>query len=150
MSQSFSAILLHVIFSTKDRAPDLSPDLRDRLFPYMGGILAETGAKPLLINGTGDHVHLLFSLPAALAFADVIRVLKANSSRWVHEQFPEHRRFAWQAGYGACSVSQSQRASVLQYIREQEQHHRRRNFQEEFTVFLRRHGIEFDPRLLWA
>jgi len=150
MPQSFTAILLHVIFSTKDRIPDLLPDLRERLFPYMGGILVETGAKPLLIDGTRDHVHMLFSLPAALAVADVIRVLKANSSPWVHQQFPERRRFAWQAGYGAFSVSPSLRASVLRYIAEQERHHRRMSFQEEFVAFLRRHGIESDPRFLWA
>ena len=103
---------MHVIFSTKDRAPDLSPEFAPRLFPYMGGILRECKGTALIINGPADHVHLLLSIPATVSVADMLRVLKANSSRWVHEQFPERKRFGWQAGYGAFTVSGSRSDDV--------------------------------------
>jgi REP element-mobilizing transposase RayT len=111
MPHTFASLLVHVIFSTKNRAPTLSADLASRLFPYMGGIVRERKGQPLIINGPADHVHLLLSIPAAESIADLLRVLKTNSSRWVHEQFPARRGFCWQAGYAAFTVSGS-RVSV--------------------------------------
>src|ERR1019366_5930033 len=107
MPHPFVSLLVHVVFSTKDRAPDLSPELANRLFPYMGGIVKELKGSPLIVNGPADHVHLLLSIPATTSIADLLRVLKANSSRWVHERFPAYKRFGWQAGYGAFTVSSS-------------------------------------------
>ena len=105
MPHSFTSLLVHAIFSTKNRAPELSPEIAGRLFPYMGGIVSERKGVPLIINGPADHVHLLVSIPAIESIAELLRVVKANSSRWVHEQFPAQRRFGWQAGYAAFTVS---------------------------------------------
>ncbi len=150
MPHTYTSLLVHVVFSTKDRAPDLSPDLAARLFPYMGGIVRECKGAALIINGPADHVHLLLSIPAAVSIADMLRVLKANSSRWVHEQFPERKRFGWQAGYGAFTVSGSRLGDVRNYIASQEEHHRRVSFQEEFLTLLRKHGLEYDVTDLWG
>ena len=149
MAHTFTNLSVHLIFSTKDRAPQIDAELAPRLFPYMGGILRESGTQPLLINGVADHVHLLIGLCATHALADVMRVLKTNSSRWVHEQWPARAGFAWQTGYGAFSVSYSNIDAVKAYIARQEEHHRSISFQEEFIAFLRRHQIEFDERYIW-
>jgi REP element-mobilizing transposase RayT len=140
MPHTYTNLLVHVIFSTKDRNPYLDADLRPRLFPYMGGILREMNVTPLAINGPADHVHGLLALPATASIADAMRVLKTNSSRWIHEQWPQRRGFAWQAGYGAFSVSRSNVEEVERYIARQEEHHRHVTFQEEFVAFLERHG----------
>jgi REP element-mobilizing transposase RayT len=149
MGHTFANLLVHVIFSTKGRAPMLNPDLRARLFPYMGGIVGELQSTALIINGPSDHVHLLLAMSASRAVADVMRVLKANSSKWVHEQSPSFSDFAWQSGYGAFSVSESNAKRVKQYIANQEVHHRTVSFQEEFVAFLKRHQISYDERYIW-
>jgi REP element-mobilizing transposase RayT len=150
MPHSFASLLFHVIFSTKNRLPDLSPELAVRLFPYMGGIVRERKGVPLIINGPADHVHLLVSVSAAESIAELLRVVKTNSSRWVHEQFPDQERFAWQAGYAAFTVSGSRAGDVRAYIAAQQEHHRRVSFQEEFLAFLRKHGLAYDERDLWG
>jgi len=150
MPHSFASLLIHVVFSTKDRQALLDPELTVRLFPYMGGIVRELRGTALAINGTADHVHLLLRIPAAVAVAEMLRVLKANSSRWVHEQFPAHARFAWQGGYGAFAVSQSNEGAVRGYIASQEEHHRKVSFQDEFLALLNKHGIVYDPREVWG
>jgi REP element-mobilizing transposase RayT len=150
MPHTFTSLLVHVVFSTKDRAPELSPELAVRLFPYMGGIVRECKGTALIINGPADHVHALLSIPATISIADILRVLKTNSSRWVHEQFPERKRFGWQAGYGAFTVSGSQSDDVRNYIASQEEHHRKVSFQEEFVTLLKKHGLEYDVRDLWG
>jgi REP element-mobilizing transposase RayT len=149
MAHTFSNLLVHVIFSTKDRRPHLDAELKPQLFAYMGGIIRELDSKLFIINGPADHVHLLISLSAKWSVADAMRVLKTNSSRWVHEQWPQRADFAWQTGYGAFSVSHSQRSKVWKYIEGQEEHHRTVTFQEEFVKFLKAHGIEYDERYIW-
>ncbi len=149
MAHSFANLLTHVIFSTKDRQPLIDDKLKPRLMAYLGGIVHELGGVALLINGPADHVHALVKLPHTFAVADAMRVIKTNSSRWVHETWPARRAFAWQAGYGAFSVSQSHVEAVRSYIAGQEEHHRRVTFQDEFLEFLRRHGIEYDERYIW-
>ena len=149
MTHTFSNLLTHVIFSTKDRFPLISSELKPDLLAYMGGIVRELDGKALTIGGTVDHVHLLVSLPPTLALADALRVLKANSSRWVHET-KGRSKFAWQAGYGAFSVSRSNMPKVIKYISEQEEHHRKVTFQEEFVAFLRKHEIAYDERYIWV
>jgi REP element-mobilizing transposase RayT len=148
MAHTFANLLTHVIFSTKDRQPLLTPDLRTDLLAYMGGIVRHIHGKLIDSNARPDHVHCLLSLPPALAVAEALRVIKSNSSLWVHETW--HRAaFAWQAGYGAFSVSQSNVPAVVKYIRDQEQHHRKISFQEEFIAFLKAHGIAYDERYIW-
>lgn len=144
MSHTYTNLLSHLVFSTKDRQPLIDPDLKPQLLPYMAGIIRNQGNKILSINAVEDHLHLLWELSPTWAFADAVRVLKANASKWVNEN--SHRRFAWQTGYGAFSVSQSNVPAVAHYIENQEQHHRRRTFEEEFLELLTRHGIAFDPK----
>ena len=150
MPHTFACLLVHVIFSTRDRTPDLSPELAGRLFPYMGGILRESHAVPLIINGPADHVHMLVSMAAKSSIADLLRVLKTNSSRWVHEEFPARRRFGWQAGYGAFTVSGSRSDDVRRYIASQESRHRTISFKEEFLALRKKHGLPHDASDIWT
>jgi REP element-mobilizing transposase RayT len=150
MPHSFASLLVHIILSTKNRLPDLSTELACRLFPYMGGIVRERKGVPLIINGPEDHVHLLVSLPATESVADLPRVVKTNSSRWVHEQFPAKSQFGWQTGYAAFTVSGSRAVGVKNYIATQQEHHRRVPFQKEFLTFLRKNGVAYDERDLWG
>jgi REP element-mobilizing transposase RayT len=143
MSHSFTNLLYHIIISTKERQPWLAPGLRPGLFACLGSLLKEEGGTPLLINGVADHVHILAKLKQDRAVADVVRAFKAHSSAWMHRQDASPAPFAWQTGYGAFTVSYSQVEVVRAYIRNQEEHHRRLAFQQEFRAFLRRHGIEF-------
>jgi REP element-mobilizing transposase RayT len=149
MGHTYTDLLAHVIFSTKDRAPLLDAELKARLFPYMGGILRELGATPLLINGPADHAHLLVVSPAKVALSELVGKLKANSSGWVHREFPERKSFAWQTGYAAFSVSHSQKETVLRYIANQEEHHLKLTFKEELAMFLKKHEIGYDERYVF-
>ncbi len=146
MPNSYTSLNYHVIFSTRDRAPHIAADLGARLFEYIGGIVREQGGRLLGAGGTLDHVHLLMSLHPQRSLSDVLRELKAGSSRWVHETQPDKMEFAWQDGYGAFSVSQSNLDQVKAYISKQDEHHRRKSYQEEFVEFLRRHDIPYDER----
>ncbi|HET9493334.1 MAG TPA: transposase, partial [Chloroflexia bacterium] len=125
------------------------PQIRDELFTYMGGLVRECRAVPIVINGMPDHVHMLVSLPSTLAVAVLVREVKANSSRWVHERWPQRRTFSWQAGYGAFGVNHASREQVERYINNQEEHHRKMSFEAEFRALLRKHEIDFDERYLW-
>jgi len=148
MAHTFADLLTHVIFSTKDREPFVTPDIRPDLLAYMGGIVRNLHGKMIDSNARPDHIHCLLSLPPILAVADALRLLKTNSSLWVHET-RGRPAFAWQIGYGAFSVSRSTVPAVLKYIRNQDQHHRKITFQEEFIIFLKRHGISYDERYIW-
>ena len=150
MPHSYTSCLLHCVFSTKERRPQITPDLRERLHHYIGGIARQHNATPLAVGGAEDHVHVLISLPATMAIAKTLQLMKGGSSKWVHDTFPEHRGFAWQQGYGAFSVGVSQAEGTVAYIRGQEEHHRTRTFKEEFIAFLEKHGIEYDPEFLWG
>ncbi|HEX4262841.1 MAG TPA: IS200/IS605 family transposase [Verrucomicrobiae bacterium] len=149
MAHTFTNLLTHIIFSTKDRMPMLDAHLKERLLPYIGGIFRELGATPLLINGPTDHRHVLTVLPARIAVSEILNKVKTNSSRWVHKEFPNQRTFAWQTGYAAFSVSSSQKEAVLEYIANQEEHHRKISFKEEFVSFLKKHEIEHHEKYLW-
>ena len=148
MAHTFTNLLTHVIFSTKDCLPLLTPDLREDMLAYLGGIVRRLHGKVIESNARPDHVHCLLSLPPALAVAEAVRVLKSNSSLWAHET-RRRTAFTWQTGYGAFSVSQSNVPAVVKYIRNQDQHHRKVSFQEEFIAFLKRHGIAYDERYIW-
>ena len=146
MAHTYSNLLVHALFSTKDRTPLLDAELKPELFSYMGGIITQLRGKPLLIGGPKDHVHLLFVLPCSLSVADLMEKVKANSSKWVKNRWQNRSHFAWQTGYTAFSVSQSNLESVKRYIASQETHHRRITFQEEVLAFLKKHEIAYDPR----
>jgi REP element-mobilizing transposase RayT len=145
---SFVSVHVHCVWSTKNREPSLHLKLRERLWPYLGGIARENKMKMLAIGGAVDHVHVLLSLPATLSVAKAVQLLKANSSKWIHETFSEMRSFEWQKGYGAFSVGISAIDATVTYIRNQTEHHRKRTFREEFETMLRRHGFEFDKSML--
>ena len=146
---SYVCTYAHCVFSTKERRRFITPELRERLWPYLGGIARENGIKALTIGGVEDHVHLLLSLPATMPIAKAMQLIKGGSSKWVHDTFPEQRSFAWQAKYGAFSVSVSQFEKVARYIEYQEAHHRRTTFQEEFVALLEKHRMDYDERYLW-
>ncbi len=149
MPHSFTNLLTHIVFSTKGRIPQINQELKPQLLAYTGGIVREIHGSALLINGAADHVHLLVRLPATVALADALRAIKTNSSRWVHERWPARADFAWQTGYGAFSVSQSNAETVLRYIAKQEEHHRKASFQQEMITYLRRNKIDYDERYIW-
>jgi putative transposase len=144
MAHTFTNLLTHIIFSTKDRVPSIDTEVKPELFAYLGGMVREVNGKAYAINGTADHVHLLINLPPTLALSDAMRVLKSNSSRWISEKWAKQRAFGWQTGYGAFSVSRSNVPAVLKYIDNQEERHKKVTFKEEFIAFLKKHGISYD------
>jgi len=146
---SYVSSYFHCVFSTSERRPMIPPSLRDRLWPFLGGIARNNEMKAIEIGGVEDHVHVLLSLPSTLSVAKAMQLIKGGSSKWVHETFPEHRLFGWQVKYGAFSVSVSQLGKTIQYIKNQAEHHRNRTFQEEFLDLLKRHRMAFDERYLW-
>ena len=139
----------HCVFSTKGRQPLISAELRERLWPFLGGIARQNQMKAIEVGGMPDHVHLLLSLPSTLSIAKALQLIKGGSSKWVHDTFPEHRLFGWQVKYGAFGVSVSQLDKIIQYIKGQPEHHRRMTFQEEFLALLKKHRVEYDERYLW-
>lgn len=149
MPQSFTCLHSHLIFSTKHRRPFIGAELQPRLFEYFAGILRNQDSKLIAAGGVADHVHLLVSVSKQSATANILRDLKANSSGWIHQTFPDLHTFAWQSGYGAFGVSYSALDEVKRYLANQAEHHRARTFQEEFVEFLERHDLEYNERYLW-
>ena len=136
-----------MIFSTRGRRPLIKPDFSDDLFAYLGGIVREMNGTALIINGVADHVHVLVRIRPTHSPAEIVRVVKANSSRWVRKKWDAN--FAWQTGYGVLSVSESNVASVTRYIAGQEEHHRKHSFQEEYIAFLKKNKVAYDDRYIW-
>lgn len=149
MPSTHHGILIHVIFSTKQRFKLLHGDWRDELFAYMGGVAEEHKASLLRSGGVEDHVHLLVKIHPSFAIADTIKLIKGNSSKWINENRKISARFEWQRGYGAFSVSESMSDTVKRYIKNQEEHHREISFKDEYLAFLRKHKIEFDERYVF-
>jgi putative transposase len=150
MPQSLANVLLHIVFSTKQRrALFQNPDLRDEMHRYLAGISMRLKCPAIIVGGTTDHVHLLANQSRTIALAEWIKELKRASSLWAKEKSPEWDLFQWQAGYGAFSVSQSQKSRVEDYVRSQEEHHRQSSFQDEFRELLRKHNIAFDEQYVW-
>jgi putative transposase len=149
MAGTYHSLLYHLVFSTKNRANQITPQLRPRLYEYLGGIIRSENGLVYGIGGTSDHVHILARYRADDAVANLMRNLKSNSSLWVHRAFPELREFAWQTGYGAFSVSFSQVQAVGKYIATQESHHKRRDYRAELLALLDRHRVEYDPKYVF-
>ena len=148
MPDSYTNLLYHLVFSTKDRRPLITPDKEIRLYEYMGGIVRELGGISLELNGTEDHVHQLAKLRPDKAISDVLRDLKSNASGWMHDVFPSMKDFCWQRGYGAFTLSQSNVEDVRNYIRRQKEHHRKISFRDEFIQFLKANEIKYDARFV--
>ena len=149
MPQSLSAILIHLVFGTKNREPFITPTIETELHPYMAKVFRELKSPSLTIDGTSDHVHILFSLGRVIKLADLVEEVKTESSKWIKTKGREFRNFHWQRGYGAFSIGQSNVAALKRYIRNQKQHHRRVTFQDEYRKFLKAYGIEYDERYVW-
>jgi REP element-mobilizing transposase RayT len=149
MPQSLTCLYYHLIFSTKNREPLLADALRPRLYEYVGGILRAEKAVLVAAGGMPDHVHWLAALHQETSISEALRLIKANSSKWIHETFPDLIGFSWQTGYGAFSVSFSRLPDVKHYIAAQAEHHRTTTFQEEFLLFLKRHEVSYNERYLW-
>ena len=150
MSHSYISSYHHCVFSTKNRENHITDPIRKRLWSYMGGIAKENRIKALAIGGVEDHVHLLLSFPSTIPISEALQRIKGGSSKWVHEEFPDRRGFAWQEGYGAFSIGVSQIDVTKQYIRNQHEHHRRKTFEEEYIEFLDRHEIEYDRQYVFG
>ena len=148
MSSTHLSLFYQLVFSTKNRTRSILQPWRDRLHAYLGGIVRSMGGMALEVGGTQDHVHMLVSLAATHTIATVLKGVKSSSSQWVHRHIGS-RRFDWQDGYGAFSVSRSQVETIRKYIRNQAEHHRHLTFQEEYVKMLSEEGIEFDSRYLW-
>ena len=151
MSQSLSKILLHTVFSTKDRRPFLQDTaLREELHRYLGGILKELDCQPIVVGGVEDHVHLLSVLSRTCTPAEMVKELKRGSSLWIKSRETSLKDFSWQNGYGIFSIGFSQIAAVRTYIAHQQEHHRKLSFQDEFRLLLRRYAIAYDDRYVWV
>ena len=149
MPQSLARLHIHLIFSTKNRGNLITDAVRAPLHAYMATVLQNLGCHPVLINSVGDHVHLLFDLARTVAVSQAVEDVKKSSSKWIKTQGAGLGGFAWQSGYGAFAVSESNVEAVRKYIANQEEHHRRKTFQEEYREFLVRHQIPFDEKYVW-
>jgi putative transposase len=151
MPQSLARVVLHVVFSTKNRVPFLrETEVRARLHAYMAGVLQHIGCEPILINGVEDHVHILCNLSRTVTIAGLVEEAKKSTSKWMKEQGPQSGDFFWQGGYGSFSVSQSNVEQVRHYIATQAEHHRTVSFQDELRALCRKHGVEIDERYVWG
>jgi putative transposase len=150
MAQSLAKILIHTVFSTKERRPFLQDEkLRREMHHYLGGILTHLDCQPILVGGVADHVHLLSSLSRNREPSEMVKELKRGSSIWIKQREPALKDFAWQNGYGMFSIGFSQIGPVQKYIADQEPHHRKISFQDEFRLLLKRYAVEFDERYVW-
>jgi len=149
MANSYTQILIHYIFSTKNREKWILEKFEKRIWQYMGGIAKKNKIIPYCIGGVDDHVHLLLSLPRTLSIAEAIKLIKGGSSSWIHSEFPALKNFFWQEGYGAFSVSYSGIDKVKQYILNQREHHHRQTFKDEYLAFLKKYNVPYDERYVW-
>jgi len=147
LSHTYPNVLIHCVFSTKERRPVIPEALVPKLFKYLNGIGSNIQVPVIAAGGTENHVHMLIALPASITLAKAMQTFKANSSRWIGEHGID---FAWQHGYAAFSVSASNRDAVLQYINNQADHHRKRSFEDEFEALLKKSGVNYDPKFVFG
>ncbi len=148
MPHTYVSELIHCVFSTKQRRDLIPAAVQSDLWAFIGSIARKNGFKALIVGGTENHVHILLSLPATLTLAKAMQQVKGSSSHWMNETFKTE--FAWQEGYGAFTIGMSQKSDTIAYIKSQAEHHRQRNFEEEFLVFLKKNGMEYDPQHVWG
>jgi len=150
MSHSYVSCYIHYVFSTKDRIKTINPEVKERLWAYMGGIAKENNMKALIIGGTSNHIHILLEIPSTISIARAIQLIKGGSSKWVSDTFPMLKNFSWQEGYGAFSISVSGIQDTIAYIQNQEKHHQVRTYEDEYLAFLKKHGINYDEKHVWG
>jgi REP element-mobilizing transposase RayT len=150
MANTYTSLHYHIVFSTKNREPWFTPANEGRIWEYLGGIAREAGMKALQVGGFNEHIHMLLALPPTIGVSKAVQLLKGGSSRWIHEEFDDMAMFGWQDGYGAFTVGMSQISQTALYIQCQREHHRLKTFQEEYVVFLDKHGVSFDERYVWG
>ena len=149
MPQSLVRMLIHAVFSTKNRVDLITPDVENDLFGYMHGIVENNKSKLILANGTTDHVHLLISVGRIVSISELMGDIKRSSSSWIKNQDSSFKDFYWQEGYGAFSVGQTEDETVINYIKNQKEHHKTKDYKTEFRGFLRKYNIEYDERYVW-
>ena len=147
MPQSLSQILVHLVFSTKNRERVINDEIRDELHAYIGGIVGNLSGTLLKAGSVEDHIHLLIAHPRTSSPAQLVEAIKTGSSKWMKTKGVT--RFHWQNGYGAFSISPSHRAALEKYISNQREHHRTTTFEEEYRNLLKKYGIAFDERYVW-
>jgi len=150
MAQSHSFLLVHLVFSTKNRAPVLNNEIRPALHAYLATVARNAGCECYRVGGIADHVHLAIRLSRTISVATLVEELKTSSSKWLKTQSPGLTEFAWQSGYGAFSVGPTELEALRRYIENQEEHHKTRTFQEEYIAFLKKYGVEYDERYVWS
>jgi REP element-mobilizing transposase RayT len=150
MATTFTKILVHFVFSTKNRAPIITPEIEPRLHAYMRGIAKNHESPVIAMNGTTDHVHMLISISKKIAVAQLMEEVKRDSSSWIKKQDRKFDAFYWQEGYGAFSIGESAVERVTQYIDNQKRHHARTTFKEEFVMLLKKYKIDYDERYIWT
>ena len=149
MAQSLSRILLHLIFSTKNREPLIYKSVQSDLHAYIAGVCRKLNSEAYRVGGTEDHIHIACSLPRSLTVSKLLEEIKRSSSLWIKTQNPLFNKFSWQAGYGAFSLGQSQLGTLIAYIDNQSEHHRARSFKEELIDFFQKYNVEYDEQYLW-
>ena len=149
MPQSLSLVIVHVIFSTKERRPFLDPETRPKLHAYLATVARNAGCEASRVGGVADHVHLAIRLSRTVTIAELVETLKTTSSKWLKTQSPALTAFSWQRGYGCFSVGPSDLDPLKAYIDSQEEHHKKWTFQEEFRMFLKKYGVEYDEAYVW-
>ena len=150
MANTYTSLNYHIVFSTKNRFPWIALEIEQRIWSYIGGIARKHRMTAIQIGGVEDHVHALVMAPPTIALFEIAKFLKGESSLWIHEEFPWLRKFNWQEGYAAFTVSKSNIPAVARYIKSQREHHRKRTFQDEYRELLRLNGIEYDERYIWG
>jgi REP element-mobilizing transposase RayT len=150
MANTLTFLNIHYVFSTKKRQPYIDDAVKNRLWSYMGGIARKNNMIPQAIGGTNNHAHVLLSIPPSISPSKAIQLIKAGSSKWVHDEFPDKKSFSWQTGYAAYSVSLGKLSHTINYIHDQEEHHRKKTFEKEYLEFLSVNGIDFDEKYVWG
>lgn len=149
MPQSLSQVYVHLTFSTKNRAPLIDEDIKPRLFDYLGGTCNKLDCQVLQVGGHDDHIHILCLLSKKITQIKLLEEVKKSSSKWIKTVNERYQHFYWQEGYGIFSVNPSETAVVVEYIKNQPEHHRKKTFQEEFRAFLKKYQVEYDEKYVW-
>jgi REP element-mobilizing transposase RayT len=150
MAQSLSKLYVHLIYHIKNTSVVIRDEEKQKLYAYMGSVLKSNDSIPIIINGTKDHVHILCVMSKNIALANLVEEIKRHSSRWIKTLDKYYSGFEWQAGYGGFSVSPSIHNKTKQYINNQEEHHKKKTFKEEYLMFLKEYGIKYDEKYLWS
>ncbi|MCK5742896.1 MAG: transposase [Chlorobi bacterium] len=150
MAQSLSKLYIHIVFHIKSTSVEIRPEDRPDLYAYMGSVIKGNESFPILINGIGDHVHILYMMSKNVALAKIIKEIKRHSSRWIKTKDPFYDNFAWQNGYAGFSVSPSLHDKTKNYIENQEAHHKKMSFKDEYLLFLKEYGIDFNEEYIWS